>query len=206
MGLFDRFGKKETETTDVNNDMERWVTDTYALWSEYAGGSFRQIGGYQKNRADASMIRGVLRRDWAIGNEQELLETIVDLLRVEVHKEAKTDAWDYCRATQLAGMGYIAGYFTREVLLNCSAVAGKVMQTNYGSWEELCESYLAGHAVWCRETFDKDQAEKTIAERREIYKRLCSMPDGPYRVDWKLNMEEWLKGAETVYNIVMGKE
>lgn len=196
MGLFDIFGKKETETTDVINDMERWCTDTYALWAEYAGGSWKLIGGYKKNSADASMMRRVMRRDWGINNGEELLFMIVGLLRVSDHNEKESDAWDYCRATQLAGMGYVAGYFTREMLLNCSAVAAKVMQQTYNSWEELCESYLKGYAEWC-------QDEAAVAERRGIYQRLSAMPDGPYHVAWNFNVDEWLKGADTVYDIVM---
>lgn len=197
MGLFDIFGKKDTETSDVANDMERWCTDTYAIWAESTGGSWKRIGGYKKTRMDASMMRGVLRRDWGINNGEELLITIVELLRVKDHNEKESDAWDYCRATQLAGIGYIAGYFTREILLNCSAVAAKVMQQTYNSWEELCESYLVGYAEWRED-------EELVARRREIYKGLCEMPDGPYRIPWNFNVDEWLKGADEVYDIVMG--
>ena len=206
MGLFDFFKKKETgaETTEPANDMERWFTDTYALWSEYAGGSWKRIGGYLKNNADASMLRGVLRRDWDIKDQQELLEMIVALLRVDAHTDPTTDAWDYCRATQLAGMGYIGGYFNRAVLTDCCAVAAKVMQQNYNSWEELCESYLAGQAAWARHTYDSDKAQQVIKERRDIYRRLCDMPDGPYRVPWNFNMDAAAKEAGVVYEIVMG--
>ena len=205
MGLFDIFKKKETETTAPVNDMERWFTDSYALWSEYAGGSWKCIGGYQKNNADASMLRGVLSRDWGIRNAQELIEMIVDLLHMDSHTDPATDAWDYCRATQLAGMGYIAGYFNRAVLTDCSAVAAKVMQLNYRSWEELCESYLAGQAAWARRSYDAEQAQQVIKERRDIYRRLCAMPDGPYRVPWDLDMDAAVKAAGAVYEIVMKK-
>ncbi|MCM1187286.1 MAG: DUF1266 domain-containing protein [Lachnoclostridium sp.] len=197
MGLFG-FGKKETdtETTDVVNDMERWCTDTYAIWADYAEGNWKLIGGFQKNRSDAALLRRSLKRDWGIKSGDELLIMIVQLLRVRDHFEKESDAWDYCRATQLAGMGYVAGYFTREILLNCSAVAAKVMQKNYNSWDELCQAYLKGYAQWCED-------EEAVAERREIYQKLCAMPDGPYRIPWDFNVEPWLEGADTVYDIVM---
>ena len=67
MGLLDTllnlFDKGPKENSESANDAEKWVAATYAMWSEYAGGSWTRLGGYLKNGADASMMRGVLRRD-----------------------------------------------------------------------------------------------------------------------------------------------
>lgn len=49
MGLFGLFGKKENEDPSVSLPMtekEKFVVGTYALWSEYCGGSAQYIGGY----------------------------------------------------------------------------------------------------------------------------------------------------------------
>lgn len=36
------------ETAHVTNDLERWFSAVYALWSEHTGGSWQLIGGSLK--------------------------------------------------------------------------------------------------------------------------------------------------------------
>lgn len=78
MGLFGLFGGTKSNPADSmpQNDAERWITGIYALWSEYCGGSYKFFGGYEKNRSNASMVRGVLNGDWLVTNKQGVLEMV----------------------------------------------------------------------------------------------------------------------------------
>ncbi len=192
MGFFDLFGKKDGVVESLpKNDVERWVTDTYAMWSEYCGGVWKYIGGYQKNRSNASMMRGVLRRDWEISNHDDGVEMVEYLmLDKEDAQEEKIAGWDYCRACQLLGMFYVAGYMEREEVINLSKKACKVIQKKFSSWDELCQSYIEGYSQWRREVDSEfgGGMETDIQERNDIYQRLCQMEDGTYKLDWNLSL------------------
>lgn len=176
-GLLNLFDKGTKENSEYANDAEKWVVATYAMWSEYAGGNWKKLGGYLKNGADASMMRGVLRRDWGIENIEDGLEEVEVLIDTEAHLGDETDAWDYCRAAQLLGMFYISGYMTREEMMIKAHDVAEVIKANFDSWEELCRSYIAGYAEWVED-------EEAVNERKSIYERLQNTPDGPYSVDW----------------------
>ena len=105
------------------------------------------------------------------------MEQVQILLDTASHTEKEKDAWDYCRAAQLLGMFYIAGYMTREEMMKEAHKAAEVMKANYNSWEELCESYIAGYAEWVGD-------ENAVAQRRAVYEKLKSIPNGPYSVAW----------------------
>lgn len=113
------------------NDAEKWAVAAYALWSEYCGGNCKYFGGYEKNRSNASMARGVLNRDWAVTNKQGVAETV-----------------DYLIAEK----------------------------NNVGG--EYAQAYIQGVGM------ESGVADKVV-EFEENYKRLVSMPDGPYTVDWE---------------------
>lgn len=188
MGFLSLFGKSKNseEESLPKNEVEQWVTSTYALWSEYCGGSRKYIGGYRKNRANASMMRGVLRRDWLISDHDEGVEMVDYLLNEKSHtgEAEQTAAWDYCRTCQLAGMFYVAGYMERQEMMELSVKAARIMQQNYRSWDELILSYIKGYTRWRKE--EGGNAEEEIRERNELYQKLKSIPDGPYSLPWKL--------------------
>lgn len=97
--------------------------------------------------------------------------------------EHATDGWDYCRAMNLLGYYYIAGYYTEEEALDKSLEIAKKVQPLFDSWDELVDSYLYGYEYW---------AEESSAERREIYEKLKKKSDNPYTVDYKTELKkEW---------------
>lgn len=181
MGLFGLFGgsKNTAEDSLPKNDAEKWVCGIYALWSEYCGGSFRYIGGYEKTRSNASMVRGVLRRDWVISN-RESMEKMVDYIldeKNEQGEEAPKAAFNYGCACNICARCYLGGYLTREELMQESSKIAKVIKQHYHSWEEFAKSYIEGAGMELG-----DEGKK--AQFTEIYNRISVLPDGPYSVDW----------------------
>ena len=77
------------------------------------------------------------------------------------------DAWDYCRALQVLGYYYVAGYYTEEETLDASLEVAKTLQGMYGSWDECMESYLAGYQYWQED--DGQDPDSATAARRKIY-------------------------------------
>lgn len=182
MGLFDLFkGSKNNPAEWVpQNDAEKWTTGIYALWSEYCGGSYKYFGGYEKTRANASMARGVLNRDWAVTNKQGVIETI-DYLIADKNNEgdkAPKAAFNYGCAANIAARGYLGGHLTKEELMAESAKIAKVIRVHYHSWEEFAANYINGVGMESGVADKKSQFE-------EIYHRLSALPDGPYSVDWE---------------------
>lgn len=177
------------ETTQVRNAVEQWIVDTYALWVEYAEGSRRRIGGFQKNENNAFTFQKILEQDWEITNRENGLEEVKQLSARASHHHPETDAWDYCRATQLLGMFYIVGFINREELHRRSCEIGRLMQEHYHSWEELCASYLAGHALWCSRVFGQHEAGERSSQRQALYSRLKEQTDGPYKIPWNLTLD-----------------
>ena len=182
MGLFDLFkgAKSDPAESLPQNDAEKWVVAAYALWSEYCGGSYKFFGGYEKNRSNASMVRGVLNRDWAVTNKQGVLET-VDYLIAEKNNagdKAAKAAFNYGCAANVAARGYLGGYLTREEMMTEEAKVANTIRAHYHSWEEYAAAYIQGVGL------ESGVADK-VAEFEENYKRLAAIPDGPYTVAWE---------------------
>ena len=106
----------------------------------------------------------------------------------KAHGEHAIDAWDYCRALQLLGWYYVAGFYTEEETLDQSLEVAKKLQTLYTSWDEMCESYLAGYNYWSVD--DPNDPSSATATRRAIYEELKSSKENPYTLDWNTPLEK----------------
>ncbi len=89
--------------------------------------------------------------------------------------------WDYCRALNLMGYYYIAGYYTLEEALDLSLEIAQAVQPQFESWDELIDSYMYGYEYW---------QEASSQERRDIYEDLKTREDSPYAVDFKTPLEK----------------
>ncbi len=96
------------------------------------------------------------------------------------------DAWDYCRALQVLGYYYVAGYYTEEETLDASLEVAKTLQGMYGSWDECMESYLAGYQYWQED--DAQDPDSATAARRKIYEELQADDENPYELDWNTSL------------------
>lgn len=102
--------------------------------------------------------------------------------------EHAIDAWDYCRALQLLGWYYVAGYYTESETLDKSLEIAKILQNQYDSWEELAESYLNGYNYWSEE--DPDDSGSAPAARRKVYENLRDGENNPYTIAWNTPLEK----------------
>lgn len=181
-------GKKDTlGVTEPANDTERWFTATYAIWSAWAwkNGDWRYFSGIKEtNKEKEESLRTTLSRDWDITDRETLLDMVTWLLSKE--EEGVPAAWDLCRACQILGMSYVAGYIKRKELVNKSVEVGRIMQQYYHSWDELYESYMRGYRAW-RKT-QGGNVQKAIAEREAIYDELWKHPYGPCSIKWDLEL------------------
>lgn len=193
MGLFG-FGKKEPENvTAPENDVEKWVIATYAMWSSAAEGDWHYISGSTtKSKQEGASMRVMLRRDWEVSNKTQLLEQVNFMVAMyeegtDCEKEdIEKGAWDLCRACQILGMGFVGGYIDRQEMMTESVRVGRVMQKYYHSWNELYDSYIKGYREW-RLTAGGD-AQKAVADREALCNSLLNMADGPCLVDWNITL------------------
>ena len=179
MGFFNKT-KDEPEVTLPVNDAERWIAGTYAIWSEYCGGSYKYLGGYEKTKSNAKMISRVLRGDWLVKDHDSGVEMIQYLLKNAGSKDGAEDtsvdttAFDYACACNMCGRMFIAGYFTREESIRYATEAAKKIQENYHSWEEYFKAYIIGAAGGSN--------IKEIAPFESAYDKFRNNPDMGYEI------------------------
>ena len=95
-------------------------------------------------------------------------------------------AWDLCRVNQLYADYYVCGYMTYEEAMDASLENSLVLQGMYSSWEEMVESYMLGFRFW-RNVSDEDAV---VEERQRICDMLLEMENGPYSLDWGIELEK----------------
>lgn len=99
-------------------------------------------------------------------------------------------AWDLCRALQLLGFYYIAGYYTYEESLDKSLEIAKQIQGIYSSWDDMCQSYLYGYQYWNDD--DINDKESATYSRTQVYKKVKNMKNSPYNLRWDTELKkEW---------------
>lgn len=179
MGIFNRT-KDEPGVTLPLNEAEQWIAGTYAIWSEYCGGSYKYLGGYEKTKSNAKTISRVLRGDWMVNDHDSGLEMVQYLLKNAGPKEegngVDTTAFDYACACNMCGRMFIAGYFTREESIAYATEAAKKIQEKYHSWEEYFQAYMIGAAGGSN--------VKEIAPFESAYEKFRDAPDSPVHLAW----------------------
>lgn len=104
-------------------------------------------------------------------------------------------AWDLCRVNQLYADYYFCGYMTYGEAMDASLANSLNLQELYGSWEEMVEAYLWGYQFWQGDPLgnmsDYDlEYDSPTQERRHYYEMLRELEDGPYTLDWNMNLEK----------------
>ncbi len=95
-------------------------------------------------------------------------------------------AWDLCRINQVAAWCYVAGYYSLEESLEIQLLNSGELQAAFDSWDDMMESYLYGFQYWVG---DADHAEYGVtSERRNIYNSLKELKDGPYSMDFDMEL------------------
>lgn len=99
-------------------------------------------------------------------------------------------AWDLCRINQLCGDYYVCGYMTYEEAMDISLENSLILQEKYSSWDELVDSYMLGYQFWQSDPCLTD--DSPTLERYHYYEELLEMQDGPYSLDWGMELKkEW---------------
>lgn len=106
------------------------------------------------------------------------------------YKDNAILAWDLCRANQLLGYYYIAGYYTYEEALDKSLEISKTLQDSFSSWEDMAESYMYGYRYWREDDFEDKTSDSY--KRYKVYDTLKKSSNSPYKLDWKTELKkEW---------------
>jgi hypothetical protein len=102
--------------------------------------------------------------------------------------EAGIKAWDLSRVGTIMGFGYAAGYCTYEEALDGMLEAAQIAKESFGSWDEFNKSYLLGYAYWSEESLE--DPESSASERASIIKELEAQANGPFSVDWSMELKK----------------
>lgn len=118
----------------------------------------------------------------------------VSLLAVYDAKSAYGDsaiaAWDLSRVGTIMGFGYASGYCTYEEAMDKILEAAEKSQQLFNSWEDFNKSYLYGYSYWAEEALD--DSGSSAAERAELVNSLESQANGPFSMDWNMELlKEW---------------
>lgn len=173
------------------NDMECWCASTFAIWAH----SFSMLEGWplvtgvhRNRKAVANFKKVALGEQWDIKNRQDGLQTVHELVEKHAGRlDTVYAGWDLCRATQLLGMMYMVKMIGREEMDREFSAAGKVIQQQFSSWDEMAESYLGGYQAWLERTGEQNAAQYA-ERRRNIFRTLKANPNGPYSVPWRTNL------------------
>lgn len=198
-----RGDKKDRLASTPRNDLERWILGSYAIWAQFFGqldykGRLKNpntpqsplyFGGRPKDDDSKKFTRKTLKNSWDIKDLRGLLETVEYMSRGPGLQNCQTQAdraWELCRSTQLLGMGFIAGWLTREEMIERSCTVGRIIQAHFQSWEELSQRYLEAYEAW---SLQNGQSSGAADMRRRIYDNLCQRTDSPYRLHWGLQLD-----------------
>lgn len=97
-------------------------------------------------------------------------------------------AWDLCRVNQLYADFYVCGYMTYEEAMDASLENSKNLQQMYPSWEAMVDSYMLGYQFWQSDPCLEE--DSPTLKRYGYYETLHGMDDGPYTLDWNMELEK----------------
>lgn len=173
-----------------------------------------EIGGMVKGTVPRLKMRRALKGPWRIKNKRKFNETLQWLMEeghnkgcleemeqcqdrigespnpelfqklLDDYPEKGILAWDLCRLCNVATWGTIAGYIKYEDAIALCVKAGKILQDNFDSWDEMIDNYLMGLWYW---SGDKEE----VATRKEWYDiQRNNEKSLLYRSDFKMNLDE----------------
>ena len=190
------------EVTRARNDVERWLAGTHAIWGQKVVRVNRlfpgkrpipiRLGGLPRTPVTRWEMRMNLRRSWQIKNYQDLLETVEHMSRGPGFASCTSQAaraGQLSRCTALLGIAMVLGWASRKELVERSREVGKLIQTHFGSWDELAMGYLEDYAYWCNQERSND-AQLRIQEEVDIYHALKARADSPYALPWDLDLDK----------------
>ena len=89
---------------------------------------------------------------------------------------------------QLYADYYLCGYMTYEEAMDASLTNSLKLQELYDSWEEMMDGYMTGYMFWQGDLMLTD--DSPTKERYHYYEILKDMENGPYSLDWNMELEK----------------
>lgn len=173
-----------------------------------------EIGGIAKGTVPRYKIKKGFKGPWGIKNKKTFNETINWLLEeghnkdcMEVTRQYQNNiqnspnpelyqiildsypdcgilAWDLCRLCNIATWGTIAGYIKYKDAISLCVKAGKKLQDNFDSWDDMINNYLLGLWYWNGDKEEMLKRNQCYTIRKDDEKSLL------YKVDFKTNLNE----------------
>ncbi len=175
------------------NRLELWLVGAHALWGQQSaavcgverfGTSPLRFGGVSKSPwGKRWLCKQALIRSWDIHNREELLDTVEYMSQGQGFPrdgDPENLAWQLCRSSSLLGMGYVMGWLNRRELVERSCVVGKLIQQNFHSWDDLCQSFLGAYAQF---------SPQNVQTRVDIYWKLKNRRGSPFQLPFDLPLE-----------------
>lgn len=188
------------------NDLELWLTGTYAIWGQYytdfaMGRKYAQthpihIGGCPRALGAAKLMKQTLKGSWDITDYGGILETVEYMSKgpgLWNCSDQGGRAWELCRSMQLLGCAYLVGWCGRKELLRRSREVGLTMKRHFQSWEELCQGFLDGYSAWRLSYGATAENLAEVQQRADIYWELRGRADSPYRLPWNMDLSADVK-------------
>lgn len=173
-----------------------------------------EIGGMVKGTVSRLKMRRALKGSWGIKNKKKFNQTIwwlweeghnkgcleemkqyqgctQDSPNPELFQKLLDDypekgilAWDLCRLCNVATWGTIAGYMKYKDAISLCVRAGKMLQDNFDSWDDMIDNYLTGLWYWSGDKEEAERRKEWYDIQRNYEKSLL------YRSDFKMNLDE----------------
>ena len=167
-----------TDRASADETLDWILTEGHRL--DFAENMQALEGAGVKPDTSVEDIASLLESDYGFDSEEAVSYASAYPIYTE-HGENAIAGWDYCRAMNLLGYYYIAGYYSEQEALDKSLEVAQTMQPLFESWDDLIDSYLWGYEYW---------AGGDSAERRAVYDDLKSRSDNPYQVDFKASLSK----------------
>ncbi len=199
--------KHWTNIYKENTETIKWINGCTAILHMQCDWDQNLFGGLEKTWMLKILKKGFLKRTWGVKNRKQLDDVINDLLKgnpVQAYYQAIENgsvsevnenvyyacAWDLQRVIFLSGLGYYAGYMTKNEALDMSLKAAIEIQKIFTNWDHFNMSYLIGHMLWCGVGFEV--VGQNPYTRKKIYDFEKDRIYNPWLIDWNTNLKkEW---------------
>jgi hypothetical protein len=96
--------------------------------------------------------------------------------------------WDLSRATHLCAFGYIAEFYSYDEAVDKALAVARIIQKQFGSWEDFYTSYLFGYAYWSED--DLEDSRSGYSQRVKIVNDLKKDKKSPLNLSWYLDLSK----------------
>ena len=173
---------------------DRQSAQAMISWLEEEGHNQALLKYYEEHNLGQYATDVDLNASWDSGqgeiSDGEAARQMAAYMGYRTYGAYAASGWDYSRALMLLGQCYVGGYYTYEEAMDKSLELGKELQSMFTSWEDFMQSYMYGFVYWSKSDPTKPQSE--FQYRAGIYQYLNSLEDGPFKMDWNMELKkEW---------------